>query len=72
VWAKPIEHGDYAVAFFNRGEKQAEVSLKWADLHLGEKAKARDLWTHENLGSIPYGFVARVAPHGVVMLKVWK
>jgi alpha-galactosidase len=72
VWAKPIEHGDYAVAFFNRGEKQAEVSLKWADLHLGEKAKARDLWTHENLGSIPYGFVARVAPHGVVMLKVSK
>ena len=72
IWAKPLEHGDYAVALFNRGEAQAEMSVKWADLKLGERARVRDLWTHENVGSVQYGFSARVAPHGVVMIKVSK
>ncbi|MDE3197153.1 MAG: glycoside hydrolase family 27 protein [Acidobacteriota bacterium] len=70
VWAKPLEHGDYAVALFNRGEAQTEMSVKWSDLKLGDKVKVRDLWTHQNLGSVELGFTARVAPHGVVLIKV--
>src|SRR3984885_10861288 len=32
VYAKPLENGDYAVAFFNRGEQQATTTLRWSNL----------------------------------------
>ncbi|HVW85217.1 MAG TPA: hypothetical protein VHB50_11080, partial [Bryobacteraceae bacterium] len=70
VWAKALEHGEYAVALFNRGESETETAVKWKDIGFGETAKARDLWTHQNPGSLPLGFSAKVPAHGVVMIRV--
>jgi alpha-galactosidase len=72
VWSKPLEHGEYAVAFFNRGENQSEVSISWAAIPFGDKAHVRDLWTHEDLGSVATGFAAKVAPHGAVLIRISK
>ncbi len=69
VWARPLEHGT-AVALFNKGTSEAEVSVKWADAGLKGKQKVRDLWSHSDLGSKADGFSAKVPGHGVVMLRV--
>jgi alpha-galactosidase len=93
VWARPLEGGSYAVGLFNRGEAEAEVAVKWAELDAsaggnasgagapaagsssgagsGSGARAvRDLWAGADRGRVPDGFSAKVAPHGVVMLRV--
>jgi alpha-galactosidase len=70
VWVKPLSKDAYAVAFFNRGSSEAEVGIKWADLKLKGKLKVRDLWAHADRGETADGFSSKVAPHGVVMLRV--
>jgi alpha-galactosidase len=86
VWARPLDGGAYAVGLFNRGAAEAEVSVKWADLGSGASAASngtasaaaaaarprvvRDLWAGADRGVMPEGFSAKVAPHGVVMLRV--
>jgi len=70
VWARPLDKGDYAVALFNRGAAEAEVAVKWADLKLSGKPKARDLWAHADRGRLADGFTTKVASHGVVMIRV--
>jgi alpha-galactosidase len=70
IWVKPLEKGAYAVAFFNGGSSEAEVSIKWADLKLNGKLKVRDLWAHADRGSTADGFSSMVTAHGVVMIRV--
>ena len=70
VWSRPLDKGAYAVALFNRGESEADVSVKWSDLKLSGSHKVRDLWAHADRGGQADGFTAKVAPHGVVMIRV--
>jgi alpha-galactosidase len=72
VWIKPLANGDTAAALFNRGGSEAQISVKWSDLHLSGAPKVRDLWTHQDLGAKVDGFSATVSPHGVVMVRVSK
>jgi alpha-galactosidase len=72
VWTRSLEHGDIAIALFNRGDAEAEVSVGWADAHIGGKPRLRDLWTHMDLGRKADNFTARVPPHGVVMVRARK
>jgi alpha-galactosidase len=72
VWAKPLKQkGAVAVALFNRNETAADITCKWSDVGLAAgKAKVRDLWAHTNRGAFVDSFKAKVASHGVVMLKI--
>jgi alpha-galactosidase len=70
VWVRPLDKGDYAIGLFNRGASEAEMTVKWADLGLGGKPKARDLWEHADRGGLADGFTAKVASHDVVMIRV--
>ena len=70
VWARPLDKGYTAVALFNRGDREAEVAVKWADAQVKGKPQVRDLWSHADLGKQAEGFRAKVAPHGVVMVRV--
>jgi alpha-galactosidase len=70
VWAKPLDKGAYAVALFNRGATETEISVKWSDLKLGGKLKVRDLWSHADRGSVADGFTAQVPSHGVVLIRL--
>ena len=72
VWIKPLANGDTAVALFNRGTSEAGMSVKWSDIKMSGKLKVRDLWSHRDLAALPDGLTVKVAPHGVVMVRVSK
>jgi alpha-galactosidase len=72
VWARQLKDGSRAVVLFNRGAAEAEISVSWEELgypaHLS--AGVRDLWLKKDLGKFTGTFSAKVASHGVVMVKV--
>ena len=70
VWFKPMEDGSVAVGLFNRGDKEAEIDVTWADLGRQGPQKVRDLWRQKDLGSHAESFRSKVNPHGVVLVNV--
>jgi alpha-galactosidase len=72
VWARQLKDGSRAVVLFNRGSVETEISVSWEELgysgHLS--AEVRDLWQKKDLGKVTGTFSAKVASHGVVMVKV--
>jgi Alpha galactosidase C-terminal beta sandwich domain len=66
VWRKQLAGKTEAYLLLNRSESTKEISV-----YVGKDKRVRDLWKHEDLGPFDDGFFrARVAPHGVVMVKV--
>ncbi len=70
VWAKPCADGGLAVGLFNRGPGLDTVEVTWEELGLSGKLKARDLWRHEELGTMSGKLSAEVASHGVTLVKL--
>lgn len=70
VWTRSLKDGAVAVAFFNRSNAAAMITIKPADLKLSGKWKARDLWTHQNVSWSETEYSASVPAHGVVMLRL--
>ena len=72
VWSRPLagEHAPQAVLLFNRTLEPAKIEVQWRDLGIYGPATARDLWSHQDLGTLPKGYAAQVRAHGVVMLRV--
>jgi alpha-galactosidase len=70
VWAKPLADKTWAVGLFNRSDKPADVSVKFADLKLVGPQPVRNLWKQADLGQSDDQFSSRVASHGTVMLKI--
>jgi alpha-galactosidase len=72
VWTRQLSGGDVAVAFFNRAKDEAKIAVNWADLGIGPKRKARDLWLHQDVDVSAPEYSATVPGHGVVMLRIKK
>ena len=72
VWAKPLSHGQWAMALFNRGGKPARVTATWGEIGQEGPMHVRDLWAHADRGVHPHQYSAMVPSHGVVMIRVWK
>lgn len=76
VYAKTLEDGSYAVGLFNRGDTEATVGVKWgpwgtlATPDGGAKFTVRDLWRQQDLGQHQGKFETKVAPHGVVLVRL--
>jgi alpha-galactosidase len=72
IWMKPLADGSKAFALFNRnhGPSGYPMTVRWRDLGRPASVRARDLWTHQDLGSIRDQYTATVSAHGVVMLRV--
>ena len=70
IAARPLSDKSVAVGLFNRGEADATVVVRWSDLGFQGSPAVRDLWAHKDLGAIAAEFSARVAAHGVVLIKV--
>jgi len=70
VWAKVMEDGSKVVGLFNRGEDEAVMAVKWADLGLKGKQTVRDLWRQQDVGTSETQYRAPVPRHGVVLLKL--
>ena len=73
IWAKPLAGGHTAVALFNRGDTEAEISFRWEDVGLEIRtAGVRDLWNRRDLGHLDHGFQTAVAPHDTLLLCVFE
>ena len=73
VWMKPLCRKDgpeKAVALFNRGGGNANITVSFSDIDITGTATVRDLWAHEDKGVQDNSYSASVPSHGVVMLKI--
>jgi alpha-galactosidase len=72
VWVKPLADGSKAVILFNRGTEESTLAARWEDVGLfpAGKAVVRDLWKKADAGAFTGRYEAKVAPHGVVMVKL--
>jgi alpha-galactosidase len=71
IYAKPLDDGSLAVGLFNTGATASTVTANWADLKLTGKQRVRDLWRQKDLGVFAGKFDATVAPHGVVLVRLF-
>ncbi len=75
IYAKHLEDGSTAVGLFNRGTTETTISVHWGpwgDLAMAGATKllVRDLWRQKDLGIFDGKFEAKVAPHGVVLVRL--
>jgi alpha-galactosidase len=76
VYAKTLADGSIAVGLFNRGDVEATVDVKWGPWgslptdRFGTTFRVRDLWRQRDLGEFKDHFETKVAPHGVVLIRL--
>jgi hypothetical protein len=70
IWTGQMSGGDWVVAFFNRESSTQTRSIDFAaTLGLEGEAPVRDLWEHEDLGTMT-SFSADVPSRGVVVVRI--
>ena len=77
ILVKPLENGETALCFFNKGNTQREMSVTFNKLHndiyvnlpIVDEYEAKDLWTNEET-TVKEKISASVAPHGVMVYKI--
>ncbi len=84
TWLKPLEGGDWAIAFLNRNQAARQITFNWqatpvydslSNASLNAKAaqyKLSNLWTKEQPGTTAKPLTATVPPHDVLMLRLIK
>lgn len=72
VYVRPLADGGRAVVLFNRSEYDADISVKWSELNLPAHTSltVTDLWTKRITKNVKGSYSAKVAPHGVVMIRL--
>jgi len=71
IWARLVSDKQQAVALFNCGTEQAEITVHWSDLGLtSTPPRVRDLWAHKDLHVLGQEYTTAVPPHGVVLLRL--
>ena len=74
AYVKSLEDGSLAVGLFNTGPAETTVDLRWKDLPMttteSSRMLVRDLWRQKDLGTFTEKFEAKVASHGVVLVRI--
>jgi alpha-galactosidase len=70
VWAKDLDDGSKAVGLFNLGEEETNVVADFSRVGVTGKQTVRDLWRQKDIGSAEEKFESKVAPHGVVLIRL--
>ena len=70
VWSRPLSDGTHAVALFNPLPLEQSITAPWTAIGVSGPQPVRDLWLHQDLGSIDQGYTATVPAHGIVVIKV--
>jgi hypothetical protein len=69
VWFKDLSNGDKAVAIFNTSDQYQTVALDRKANGLAGLTKVRDVWQQIYLITKADTYTAKVAPHGVAMVR---
>jgi len=69
IWTGQMNNGDRVVALFNRESSYKTRNINFTELEINGPANVRDLWKHEDLGTME-SYSAEVPPHGVIVLKI--
>ncbi len=72
VWASNDEDGSKYVAFFNTSFSPTQPEVPFMNLGLAGTYRARDLWTHEDMGTFTGRVGVPVNTHGARILKLTK
>ena len=81
IWAKPLEGGEIAVCFLNRGESTWKLDYNWTaqtmyfarEVNLRKNTyTVRDIWQHKNIGKTTDRLKADIPSHGVLMVRLVK
>lgn len=72
VWTKELEDGSKAIGIFNTSDKYQTIKLNKKEAGFGVATKVRDVWQQKYLITSGPEFVTKVAPHGVVLIKISK
>ncbi|SDE26537.1 Putative Ig domain-containing protein [Mucilaginibacter pineti] len=72
VWVKELKDGGKAIGLFNTTDKYQTISLDKADPVLKGYTKFRDVWQQQYIITTGKAFSAKVAPHGVMLIRVEK
>ncbi|MFD2147674.1 hypothetical protein [Mucilaginibacter antarcticus] len=70
IWVKRLKDGSKAIVLFNKQDTDATLTLNFKDIGAVEKVKIRDLWAHQDKGLFSRSYSAKVASHGVTMIKL--
>ncbi|MCR4396383.1 MAG: alpha-galactosidase, partial [Candidatus Saccharicenans sp.] len=73
VWARELEDSSRAVGLFNLDAYEfRKVRIDFQALGLGDGSyRVRDLWRQKDLGTFSGFFEAEIAPHGVVLVRIF-
>lgn len=73
VYAKPLVDGSMAVGLFNYGDTPLDMVISPSDFGIRGQQKIRDLWRQKDVWEkeAKEKFTANVAPHGVVIIKIY-
>jgi len=69
VWLRDLSGGAQAIAFFNRANEPAKVTIRWADIDVKGTPRLRDLWLHQDVPWPGPEYSVTIPGHGVVMLR---
>jgi alpha-galactosidase len=72
VWIKELEDGDKAIGIFNTSDKYQTIILNRNDDELKGYTKIRDVWQQKYLITGGTDFLVKVAPHGVMLVRLGK
>ena len=72
LMVKDLEDGTKAVGLCNKGDEPVQLTAKWSDLQVKGRQTVRDLWRQKDLGKYEGSFEAKVARHGVALIRVGK
>ncbi|NHA06869.1 alpha-galactosidase [Mucilaginibacter sp. HC2] len=72
IWVKELKDGGKAIGLFNLSDKYQTISLDKNDPALKGYTKFRDVWQQRYVITTGKDFSAKVAPHGVMLIRVEK
>ena len=69
---KPLADGDTAICLFNRSDDKMKVAVNQADYKLSKNFLISDVWMRKPAGTTAVPFIAGIAKHDVVLLRLHK
>lgn len=72
VYQKCLYNGDTAVAFFNRANSPAEITISFEELGIAGEKRVKDIWANEDIGKCTKHLSVQVPAHGAQYFLIKK